>query len=88
MIYNSLEYVSLFHNQFLLCFAIYKERFFFSRNGEICPEMHAMANLAILTKFRRRAIELEIGVPMKGDFDESGEFGENSNFDEILPKSD
>ena len=34
-------------------------------------------------EFRRRAIELEIGVPTKGDFDKSGEFCKNSDFDEF-----
>ena len=45
-----------------------------ARNGEfgnfdeISPKIKIRGKMAILTKFRRRAIELEIGVPTKRRF--------------------
>ena len=44
--------------------------------------------MAILTNFAIERLSSRWGYRACGNFDKSGEFGENGDFDEILPKID
>ena len=52
--------------------------------------MHAITKMANLTKFRQRyrleRVSSREGYQQSGDFDESGGFYENDEFDETSPK--
>ena len=57
---------------------------------EISPEIHTITKMANLTKFRQRRrleqMSSREGYRQSGNFDESREFGENDEFDDMLPK--